>query len=233
MKNASYAFVLVLTLFLMSSCKKKNPERVTDNSKRQVMDAFSTNKGTWWLFNAEDGAVFYRYATGETGGIKGLTMEYYYRIDTTSDEKEHIPEYYGKFEGKYLSMIDLDGGAKDYINFVYLKENYHTGMEWYNEEKEKIQGWNVVMGIDSKIVNDNETLVINGKIYDSVVHIFNNLKARLTVMPAMVDCGDLEVWYKKGIGLIKNKGNIRIAPAGAVLVEKVYGDQLLDYHIEL
>ncbi|MCC6185652.1 MAG: hypothetical protein IT256_00720 [Chitinophagaceae bacterium] len=197
------ATIKIATLFLFTSflfaCKKKTIEKVTDNTKRQEMDAFSTKKGSWWLYTAEDGSVFYRYATGETRDLKGLTMEYYYRIDTTSVMKEQIPEYYGKFDGRYLSMIDLDGSSTDYINFVYLKEGYHTGMTWYNEEKEKLQGWNVVLGIDSRVVSDNETIVVNGKVYGNVVHIFNNLKARLTVMPAMVDCGDLEVWYKKGI----------------------------------
>ena len=217
---------------LLFACKKKEVEKVTDNTKRQEMDAFSTKKGSWCLYNNGDGGVFYRYATGETRDIKGLKMEYFYRIDTTSVMREKIPEYYGKFDGKYLSMIDLDGSAKDYINFIYFKEGLTTGKVWYNEEKEKIQGWSIVMGIDSRIVNDNETIVINGKTYENVIHVFNNLKARLTIMPAMVDCGDLEIWYKKGIGIIKNQGNIKIAPAGTTLVEKVYSDQILDYHIE-
>lgn len=226
-----YTTILIFVSSLFS-CKKKDIEKVTDNTKRQPMDAFSTKKGSWWLYSAEDGSVFYRYSTGETRDLKGLTMEYYYRIDTTSVMKEQIPEYYGKFDGKYLSMIDLDGSAKDYINFVFLKEGSTTGTTWYNEEKEKIQGWNVVLGIDSRVVNDNEIVVINGKVYENVVHVFNNLKARLTVMPAMVDCGDLEIWYKKGIGIIKNKGNIKMAPGGVTLVEKVYGDQILDYYVE-
>lgn len=231
--KALYKITTILLLSnLLFGCKKKVAEKVTDNSKRQEMDAFSTKKGSWALYNAEDGSVFYRYATGETRDIKGLKMEYFYRVDTTSVMKEQIPEYYGKFDGKYLSMIDLDGSAKDYINFVFFKEAFTTGMTWYNEEKEKIQGWNIVMGIDSRIINDNETVVVNGKRYENVVHVFNNLRARLAVMPAMVDCGDLEIWYKKGIGIIKNKGNIKIAPGGVTLVEKVYSDQILDYYIE-
>jgi hypothetical protein len=51
-------------------------------------------------------------------------------------------------------------------------------------------------------------------------------------MPAYVSCGSLEVWFKKGVGIIKDKGNIDVAPAGVSLVKKDYGDELLDYHIE-
>jgi hypothetical protein len=232
MKSLLKITIILFLSNLLLGCKKKNVEKVIDNTNRQQMDAFSTKKGSWTLLSSDDGSVFYRYATSETRDIKGLKMEYFYRIDTTSVMKEKIPEYYGKFDGKYLSMIDLDGSSKDYINFVYFKEGFTTGMSWYNEEKEIIQGWNLVMGIDSKILNDNESLMVNGKIYDNVIHVFNNLKARLAIMPTMVDCGDLEIWYKKGIGIIKNKGNIKIAPAGVTLVEKVYSDQILDYHLE-
>ncbi|MFA6151295.1 MAG: hypothetical protein WC716_08245 [Chitinophagaceae bacterium] len=223
--------LLAFVLLFFASCTKKNGENNgLNNANKQPFDIMSTKSGSWWLYSADDGSVFYRYATGQDSLVAGLTYAYFYRIDTTSTMREHIPEYFGKNDGKYLSLIDVDGKEKDYITYVILKENPYTGQSWTNTETKKIQGFNVNMYIESNVVNANESITSNGKTYDSIVHVYNKLQAKLPTMVAYTNCGVLEVWFKKGVGIIKDKGNIEIAPAGVTLVKKDYGDILLDYY---
>jgi hypothetical protein len=231
MRNIIFLSALVLIGF--ASCKKKGGDNQNiDSTKKQKFDIMSTKSGSWWLYNADDGAIFYRYATSTDSNVGGLLYDYFYRIETTSVMKEKIPEYFGKFDGKYLSLIDLDGKQKNYITYVILKDNPYNGQEWINTETRKIEGWNLDMLIESKVIDINEQLIINGNTYDSVIHVYNNLKAKSVLLPGYIKCGTLEVWFKKGVGIIKDKGNIDIAPAGVSLVKKDYGDELQDYHIE-
>ncbi|MBL7712915.1 MAG: hypothetical protein JNL13_10635 [Chitinophagaceae bacterium] len=189
----------------------------------------STKKGSWWLYQADDGSVFYRYATGQDSMVAGLTFSYYYRIDTTSVMKEQTPEYFGKNKDLYTTLIDLDGKQKDYITFIVLKDNWHVGQKWDNAETKKISGWNVDMYIESEVKSVSDVLEYNGKTYDSVIHVYSSLKAKSVAMPAYIRCGTLEVWFRKGTGIIREKGDIDILSG---LVKKNYADYLLDYYIE-
>jgi hypothetical protein len=143
--------------------------------------------------------------------------------------KEHIPEYFGKNKDLYLSLIDLDGKEQTYITYVILKENWYPGMKWTNTETKKIDGWNVDMYIESEVQSVTDVLTLNGKTYDNVIHVYNDLKAKSVVMPAYIKCGTLEVWFKKGVGILKEKGDIDILSG---TVKKNYADYLLDYHFE-
>ncbi|HTN16722.1 MAG TPA: hypothetical protein VL092_03510 [Chitinophagaceae bacterium] len=222
-----WCLLLVSTLFC--GCKKDGDNQNLNNKDTKTYDFMSTKKGSWWLYKADDGSVFYRYATGQDSLVAGLTFSYYYRIDTTSTMKEQTPEYFGKNKDLYTSLIDLDGKQKDYITFIILKDNWHVGQTWDNAERKKISGFNVDMYIESEVKSVNEVLVYEGKTYDSVIHVYSELKAKLVVMPTYTRCGTLEVWFRKGTGIIREKGDIDVMSG---LVKKNYGDYLIDYHIE-
>lgn len=219
-------FAICLLLF---SCKKKDGEnKHLNNDNKRPFDIMSTKAGSWWLYKADDGSVFYRYATGTDSLVEGLTYDYFYRVDTTSVMKEHIPEYFGKNDDKYISLIDLDGSQKSYITYVVLKDYWHKGQSWTNTENRKIQGWNLNLYIESEVMSISDTLTLNGKVYDSVILVHNDLKAKSVVMPAYIKCGTLDVWFKKGVGILQEKGDINVIG----LLKKNYSDYLLDYHIE-
>lgn len=227
----SALFFVCITVFL--SCKKKDGiNNGIQNKNRQPFDIMSTKVGSWWLYKADDGAVFYRYATGRDSFVAGLTYDYFYRIETTSVMKEPTPEYFGKNDGKYISLIDLNGEQKDYITYVILIDNSYQGQTWDNTENRKIQGWNLNLLIESEILSVTESLTLEGKTYTDVIHVHNDLKAKSVVMPSYVKCGTLEVWFKKGVGILKEDGDIDISPAGVSLLSKKYADHLVDYHIE-
>jgi hypothetical protein len=218
---------LLLSIVLFSACKKKGDNNF-DNKDTKAYDFMSTKKGSWWLYKADDGSVFYRYAAGRDSTVAGLTFSYYYRIDTTSVMREQTPEYFGKNKDFYTTLIDLDGKQKDYITFIILKDNWYVGQKWDNAETKKISGWNVDMYIESEVKSTTEVLEYNGKTYDNVIHVFSDLKAKSVAMPAYIKCGTLEVWFKKDVGVIREKGDINVIG----LVKKEYGDYLLDYYIE-
>lgn len=221
------ALLVILCAITMVSCtKKKGENQGLTNDNYKPFDLMPRNKGSWWLYAANDGAVFYRYGTGKDSTVAGLTYSYYYRIDTTSLDRLQTPEYFGKNGDKYISLIDVDGGQKDYITYVILKDTSYVGQSWTNTEDKKIQGWNLNMLIESDIRSITDELTYNGKTYDSVIYVFNTLKAKSVVMPAYVNCGKLEVWFKKGVGIIREKGDINLIN----LVSKNYEDWILDYH---
>ncbi|MGC4058029.1 MAG: hypothetical protein QM743_07890 [Chitinophagaceae bacterium] len=224
---------LFLSAGLLSSCTKKNGENQNlDPNNNQTFDIMSTKSGSWWLYNADDGSVFYRYATDKDTSKDAILYKYYYRIDTTSRLREQIPEFFGKNSGKYISLIDLDGKQKNYITYVILKEGAYVGQSWDNTERRKIEGVNVDMLIESEVKSVSDVLVLNGHPYDSVIHVYNNLKAKIVGTPLYTDCGDLDVWFRIGVGILKENGNIDISPAGVSLLSKTYKDYLLEYHVE-
>lgn len=225
---------LILAIFVsLAACTKKNGENKNlDIKNNQVFDIMSSKSGSWWLYHADDGSVFYRYATGRDTIKESLQYKYYYRIDTTSRLREELPEFFGKNDGKYISLIDLDGTYRYFITYVILKDGAYLGQKWDNTERRRIQGVNLDMLIESEVKSVSDVLVLNGRTYDSVIHVYNNLKAKLVGTPFYTDCGDLDVWFRKGVGIVKEAGNINIAPGGVSLLSKSYGDYLLDYHIE-
>lgn len=225
--------MVVILVILLTGCTKKNGENKNlDIKNSQTFDIMSTKKGSWWLYRADDGSVFYRYATGRDTVKESLLYKYYYRIDTTSRLREELPEFFGKNDGKYISLIDLDGTYRYFITYVILKDSSYRGQKWDNTERRRIQGFNLDMLIESEVKSVSDVLVLNGRTYDSVIHVYNNLKAKLVGTPLYTDCGDLDVWFRKGVGIVKEDGKIDISPAGVSALSKNYGDYLLDYHIE-
>lgn len=225
--------MVVILVILLTGCTKKNGENKNlDIKNSQTFDIMSSKKGSWWLYRADDGSVFYRYATGRDTVKESLLYKYYYRIDTTSRLREELPEFFGKNDGKYISLIDLDGTYRYFITYVILKDSSYRGQKWDNTERRRIQGFNLDMLIESEVKSVSDVLVLNGRTYDSVIHVYNNLKAKLVGTPLYTDCGDLDVWFRKGVGIVKEDGKIDISPAGVSALSKNYGDYLLDYHIE-
>jgi hypothetical protein len=230
MKKNTITLIVLFCVGLCMSCTKKNGENQgLDDKNKKTYDFMPTNSGTWWLYQAADGAVFYRYATGRDSVVEGLTYSYYYRLDTTSDTKAVTPEYFGKNLDKYISLIDVDGTQTSYITYVILKDNWFVGQTWDNTERKKIQGWNLDMWIQSSVQSVTDTLTYNGKTYDSVIYVHNDLSVRLASIPPYVKCGTLDVWFKRGVGIIREKGDINILGG---LVTKQYEDWILDYYIK-
>jgi hypothetical protein len=225
--------VIALLLFILgtSACTKKNGENQGLLQENQLpFNLFSTKQGSWWIYGSKDGTVFTRYASGRDSFVNGLQYSYFYRIDSSS--KFNTPEFFGKNLNRYLTLIDLDGSLKTFITFVFLKEDPVKNMGWKNTESKKIQGWNVDMLIESSIVRTDGTLIHEGHVFNNVIEVSSQLKAKLKLAPEYTDCGDLRTWFVKDVGIIKEVGDITIRVAGITMLKKEYDDSLMSYHIE-
>lgn len=231
MKRYKAGIVLLALALGAGSCTKKNGENQGLMAEDQrPYDLNSTKSGSTWIYGSKDGTIFTRYATGRDTTMNGLQYDYFYRIDSSS--KYQTPEFFGKNKDRYLTLIDLDGSMNTYITFVFLKDNPVKGLGWKNTESKKIQGFNVDMLIESSVVSTDRTLVHNGHVFNNVIEVSSQLKAKLKLSPGYTDCGDLRVWFAKDVGIIKEIGDLTIRVAGITMLKKEYDDSLISYHIE-
>jgi len=225
--------LFVLCILSIISCKKTNSvnQGLSDNN-HQVFDLMSTNNGSWWMYQSVDSHVIYRLATGRDSFKEGLTLNYFERYDTTSGLKTHYPEYFGKNSGKYLNLIDIDGTETTYLTYVILLDNWCNGQNWDNKETKFFSSINLNADIliHSNVVDVNQHPVYNNKTYDSVIYVHSDVWVRpsgLAIPPPYSNCGTLDVWFKRGVGIVHEKGNINIA---GVLTQNTE-DWIIDYHI--
>lgn len=215
-------------LLLVSCTKKDGINQGLDPNNQKPYDYMSTKAGSWWVYgSASDETMFTRYAGGKDSLVNGLKYAYYYRIDTTT--KFRTPEYFGKNNDKYVSLIDINGKMETYLTMVILKDNVTLGESWTNTETRMIEGYNVDMLIESQVVNVNGTYNSNGATYTNVTEVFSTLKAKSKLTAAYTYCGTLHVWFVKGIGIIREIGDIDVLDGK---VSKKYEDSLMSYHIE-
>jgi hypothetical protein len=223
--------IFIMGIFFIISCKK--PQGVNqglNNNNTQTYDLMSTKSGSWWLYKATNGSVFYRYATGKDSIKENLTFNFYYRYDTTSALKTQYPDYFGKNSNKYITLIDIDGTQTTYLTYVILEDGWYNGQNWDNTETKTLQGINADIWIHSNVVNVNDTLTYNNKTYDSVIYVHSDINVRpsgLANIPPYTNCGTLDVWFKRGVGIIREKGAINIAG----IISNNYEDWLMDYYL--
>lgn len=206
-----------------SQCKKDGVNQHLDPSKQTANDYMSTKGGSWWLYGTADGKVYKRKATGKDTMKNGLKFSYYESVDTNS--QFITPEYFGKNNNYYVTLFDLDGGQTDYMTVVIMQDSAVTGSSWSNTETYKS---NYDLLVESDVVSAGGTLTVNGKTYNDVSEVFSHLKAKPKTIPTYIDCGTINVWFAKGVGLLKQDVNISVLGIYALQ----HQDSLMDYHIE-
>lgn len=222
-----YRTLLLLTAFscLCQSCKKGDNVNL-NNDDQEPVDYMSTKPGSWWLYTTTDNDVYKRVATGTDSFKAGLLYDYYQRIDTNGQYV--TPEYFGKNSDKYLMLFDLDGHEENYITVVISKDSIQQGNTWTNTGTFTISGINVDAKTESEVLATGLTLNINGKTYNNVVQIKNDLKAKPHNTPIYVNCGNATLWFCHGVGLVKESYDIHVMG----FYSKQYTDSLIDYHVE-
>ncbi len=220
-----------LTLFSVFSCFVACKKIQGDNqgliaANQQANDFMSTKKGSYWTYGAPDGTVFTRTATGKDSIKLGLTYSYYERKQVGADST--FPDYFGKNSIKYITLVDLTGDKTQYVNFILIEDSAKVGDNWNSTETINYSGANINVAIQSSVQSVGGTLVFGSTTYTNVVQVHSDLKAKLTLSPAYTNCGSLNIWFVKGIGIIKEDADISILG----FFSKQYNDSLLSYHIE-
>lgn len=213
--------------FGVTGCKKiQGDNQGLIAANQQANDFMSTKKGSYWTYGSPDGTVFTRTATGKDSVKLGLSYSYYERKQVGADST--FPDYFGKNEIKYITLVDLDGNKTNYVNFILIEDSAKVGDNWNSTETITYSGANINVAIQSSVQSTGGTLVFGSTTYNNVVKVHSDLKAKLTFSPAYTNCGSLNIWFVKGIGIIKEDADISILG----FFSKQYNDSLLTYHIE-
>lgn len=213
-----------------SACKKKEGDntKLDPNNNTSIEGYMSTKAGSWWLYNTSESKILKRTATGLTKEKDGFVYDLYKMVDTTSSMQEEIDDFFAKNEENYISLLDLDGSQTNYVRAIIYKENAPIGNTWENTHTMSYSGLNFDILITSEIKGVNETKVINGVTYDSVFVTYNKLQGRqLPLFPLWQDCGYVELWFKRGVGILKREYDISILN----VFSRTYHDEILSYHI--
>lgn len=224
MIRISFLFLINCILFL--SCKKKGDNEKLDGPNTSVTDFMSTKEGSWWLYGSNESTVIKRMATGADSTKLDLFFDYYEALDTNTN---HItPEYFGKNGELYLTLIDIDGSQKNYIPAVVQKDNAKVGDTWLNTGDITYSGMKFDLKIEGEIESVNETITVGPHTFTNVVRTKSILKGKASAQPVFVKCGEVTMWFAKGIGIIKSNFEINILE----IYKRKYSDSLIQYHIE-
>jgi hypothetical protein len=220
-----------LVLFMLSSCKKEIGENQKLDPKDQKKYDLMTNvRGSWWLYGGSDSTVTILTASGRDSTVKGLFFSYYERVDTTSALKDIMPEFFGKNTNRYITLMDLDGTYSRWVTIIFYKDGVPVGEKWTNTDKLDYLGLAFDIKTESSIVDTTGVMELNGRTYNKVIKIHHDFWGRVNIgfESDYTDVGYLDVWFVKGIGIIKKDLNIDLAGN----FSKVYRDSLLNYHFQ-
>lgn len=223
--------LLFITLFvslLISSCKKKKGDNKVDDNNVTVEDFMSTKPGSYWWYHTNENNVNYVQATGLDSTIQGAKYNYYTAKDTNANYWI-TATYYAKNDNKYINLIDLDGSQTNYVPVIIFVDSAKVGDTWTSAHTMKYQGNNVDLQIDGEVIAVGATEVIDGKTYNNVTKVKSKLKGRsIPLVPAFVDCGYAEMWFQKGIGVLKKDIDLKIM----IFYSRKFQEWIVDYHIE-
>lgn len=226
MKRYEILFLLLLFTFVAACKKKEGDNQNFDPNKQEGSNYMSTKSGSWWLFGARNGDVTKRMATGTDSNKNGLLFSYFIKLDTNTQYP--TPEYFGKNQEDYVSLFDMDGSETNYVTLIFLKDSVHATSSWTNTEDYKYGSLNTNLLVESNVEFVDGTLTLGDSTYKNVTKVHNNLKAKLATAPTYSSVGKLDIWFARGIGIIKEEVDVNLFS----LIKKQHTDSLLQYHIE-
>lgn len=225
MKQIIYPATAMLLIFLAIGCKKKQGDNVNlDPGKQEWYDFMSSKTGSYWRYAAPDGTFWTRHAREKDTMMLNKKYRYYERRDDGSSGYD--PEYFGKNNSFYLTLIDLDGSRSNYIDYIYYKDSAVVTNAFTNTGEVNSPIGKVNITIESHVAEDNLTLNYGNNIFTNVLHVHSNILGSAGLIKNL-KVGELDIWFKKGIGIIREQADINIMGQ----YRKNYMDSLIDYHI--
>lgn len=216
---------LALTVLLIA-CKKKDGDNVNlDPSNQQWYDFMSSQNGSYWRYASRDGLLWNRYAREMDTMVLGKKYRYYERKDDASGGYD--PEYFGKNNSLYLTLIDLDGSRSNYIDYVYWRDGAKKGDTYRNTGDVNSPVGKVQIEIETYVADDNLTLTHGNLVFQNVIHAHSDIKGTAGILLPNVKVGTLDVWFVKGIGIIREEANIDIMGQ----YKQRHIDSLIEYKI--
>ncbi len=223
LKNYLVFIFACLLMITSAACKKKtgvNEDLKPDNQK--PVDFMSTKAGSYWKYGSRDGIAFTRYARERDTVMNGLTYSYYERQDDGTGTIS--PEFFGKNGEYHYTLIDLDGNRTSYLPYAYWKDSAKAGDKWDNvgDVYHPATG-NVQLQVKSTQISDGLSISIGSQSFTNVIHVHSDL----IVTMISTKIGTFDIWFAKGIGVIREEANIDVISA----YTQTHTDSLLSYHI--
>jgi hypothetical protein len=220
LSSLSIAFIGVALCF--TACRRQGINQELDPNEQKPYDFMSTKNGSYWKYGTREGLTYRRYARQKDTLKNGLTYSYYERQD---DSQAHfIPEYYGKNGTKYVTLLDLDGGEVNYLEYVFWLEDAKKGSTWQNTGVYSSSAGTLNVYTNSSETEDDVTLQYGGLTFTKVVHVHSDL--RTVTLNSKI--GTIDMWFLKDVGVIREEAHINVF--GAYKYD--HTDSLIDYHIE-
>mgnify|MGYP000988653738 CR=1 FL=1 len=218
----------LLAFSLLSACKKKKGDNKSDENNTTVEDFMSTKLGSFWYYKSNEGAVNFVEATGKDSMVQGAKYDYYTAKDTNANYWI-TATYYAKNGNNYINLVDLDGSQTNYVPVIIFVDSAKVGDNWTNTHTMKYSGNNVDLQIEGEVIAVGATETIEGKTYTNVTKVKSKLKGRsIPLVPAFINCGYAEMWFQKGVGVLKKDIDLDIL----IFYKRKYQEWIIDYHIE-
>jgi hypothetical protein len=220
-RNAALAMFVAALTFGAGSCKKDGVNENLDPADQKSFDLMPSTSGSYWKYGSRDGVDYTRYSRGRDSVMNGKTYSYYERQDAGGNL---LPEYFGKNDGYYTMLVDLDGSMTNYLEYVFWKENAALNDQWNNTGEITGPGFGkVAVLIESQEVENGLTMSWGGKTYANVVHVHSD--GKVTALNLKVATFDF--WFAKGLGVIRQETDVNVA--GFYKINHV--DSLIEYHL--
>lgn len=214
-------------MVLAAACKKKEGDNVNLDPNKQVWyDFMSSKTGSYWRYASRDGMLWNRHAREKDTMMLGKKYRYYERKDDASSGFD--PEYFGKNEDRYLTLIDLDGSRSNYIDYVYWRDGAKKGISYSNTGQVNSPVGKVDILIESYVAADDLTFTHGNNVFNNVIHAHSDITGSAGLLLPNIKIGTLDVWFVKGIGIIREEANIDILGQ----YKQRHIDSLIEYRIE-
>lgn len=183
MKNTAYLFIFLFIAGIVFSCKKKKD---TVPPPTPPANFQPTSAGSTWTYNSVSNVATKNYTLTSTGNdslIDGKT----YKIFNNSAGPN---EYAYKTGNDYYRYSYFDA-LNQFLDLLYLRENYSVGDKWEQTKNATINGVNGTAKLECVVVEKGGTHTVNAKTFTDVTVIkinptfyssgfqFNNNKAEI------------------------------------------------------
>ncbi len=218
--------LLILTATL-DSCKKAENDGVNttiDTSNPLPNEFMSAKKGSYWEYASSgnpDANPYRRTATEIDTIVEGIPMQYYERIDHVIQKV--YPEFFGTFEEKLVTLLDVDGKEENYIPFVFFIKNAKVGDTWKNTGNAAYSGITFNIRIQSTLRDTALTMSWDTLHITKVYKVESDIYAS----SANVYCGKVINYFNNGLGIIKTIADFDVMGQ----YSQYYRDSLIGYKI--
>ena len=202
MKNTACLLIVLVSLGMVFSCKKKKdtpPATAPANYQ-------PTSAGSAWSYTSTSNSVSKNYtltATANDSVIDGKT----YKVFLNSGGPN---EYYYKTGNDY-SRYSYFEALNQALDLLYLKENYSVGQTWTQNKNATINGVNGTAILECVVAAKAVNHTVNGKTYTDVMDIKINPTFSVNGILLTNNKAEIHYYFSNNVGFIHSTTDLSVA----------------------